>query len=103
MEEEAYSAFVSRLKPHLTSQVGTHTHGDLSVVQAMAERLDHYNTSTKGDAGPSGGFGISGGRSLGRVAQGGAAQKKGQVNVIEKKPANTRGQFGGAKTSQGRG
>ena len=64
-EEEAYSAFVAGLKPHLASQVGAHTHGDLSVVHAMAERLDHYTTSTKGDAGPSGGSGTTGGRSSG--------------------------------------
>ena len=44
-EEEAYSAFVSGLKPYLAGQVGAHTHGDLSAAQAMAERLDHYTTS----------------------------------------------------------
>ena len=78
-EEEAYSTFVSRLKPHLASQVGAHTPGELLVTQAMAERLDHYTTSTKEDAGPSGGSGITGGRSLGRGTRGGATQRKGSL------------------------
>ena len=65
-EEEAYSAFVYGLKPHLAGQVGAHTHGDLFVAQAMAERLNHYTTNTKGDVGPSGGSGTTGERSLGR-------------------------------------
>ena len=63
----------------------------------MAECLDHYTTSTKGDAGPSGGSGTTGGRSLGRGTRGGANQKKGQLNAMEKKPADTGGQSGSGK------
>ena len=96
-EEEAYSAFVFGLKPHLVGQVGAHTHGDLSAAQAIAESLDHYTTSTKGDAGPNGGSGTTGGWSSGRGARGGVAQKKGQLNAMEKKPADTGGQSGGDK------
>ena len=50
--EEAYSGFVYRLKPHLSSQVGTHTYKNLSTAQPVAERLDHHTASTKGDAMP---------------------------------------------------
>ena len=89
MEEEACLAFVSMLKPYLIGHVRAHTRGDLSIVQAMAERLDHYTCSTKGDACPSGGSGNTGGRSSGRGTRGGAAQKNGQLNVMEKKPADT--------------
>ena len=64
-EEEAFSAFIFGLKPHLAGHVGAHTHGDLSAVQAMAKRLDHYTTSTKGDVGPSGGSSTIGGWSSG--------------------------------------
>ena len=67
-EEEAYSAFVYGLKPHLASQVGAHTYGDLSGAQAMAERLDHYTTSTKGDAGSSSGASGFTGKSSARGA-----------------------------------
>ena len=52
MEEEAYLAFVFRLKPHLNGQVDAHNHDDLLAVRAMAQRLDHYTTSTKGMLAP---------------------------------------------------
>ena len=59
IEEEAYLAFVSGLKPHLADQVGAHTHGDLSIAQVMAKHLDHHTTSTKGNSAPSGGSGTT--------------------------------------------
>ena len=103
MEEEAYLIFVSKLKLHLAGHVGAHTHGGLLAVQAMAELLDHYTMSTKGDAGPSGGCGTTGGRSTKMRSTTKIIQKQRHFNIMEKKPTDTGWQSGGTKNDQKRG
>ena len=48
-------------------------------------------------------YGTTNGWSLGQGTQGGAAQKKGQLNAMKKKPADLGVQSGGGKKGQGRG
>ena len=42
MAEEAVSAFMSGLMPHLQEHVGAHVHGDLEAVKKMALRMEMY-------------------------------------------------------------
>ena len=41
--EEAFSAFVAGLKPHLQEHVGAHIQGDLEGAMAMALRMEIYH------------------------------------------------------------
>ena len=40
--EEAFSAFMSGLTPHLQEHVGAHVHGDLEAAKRMALRMEMY-------------------------------------------------------------
>ena len=49
--EEAFSAFLSRLTPHLQEHVGAHVYGDLEAAMAMAQRLEVYRGGDRAKAG----------------------------------------------------
>lgn len=65
-QEEAFSAFLAGLSPHLQEHVGAHIQGDLEAAMAMAMRMDLYHGASKADAGKST-----------------DKKKKGNVNVVD--------------------
>ena len=78
--EEAFSAFLAGLQPHIQEQVGAHIQGDLSAAMAMAERLDLYRAAARQDG--------SGGGASSHGPKGGQSKKKGQIHNVEDKQTN---------------
>lgn len=71
-EEEAFSAFLAGLNPHLQEHVGAHVQNDLELAKAMASRMDMFHA-----AGP------SGGQSGRKEQEAGSGQRKGSVQSLE--------------------
>ena len=68
--EEAFSAFLSGLTPHLQEHVGAHVQGDLEAAKHMALRMDMFRG------------GVDSGKSQQQKGQGGQ-KKKGNVHAVE--------------------
>ena len=75
--EEAFSAFLNGLTPHLQEQVGAHVQGDLEAAKRMALRMDMY----RGNAGESSSQGAAKKKGSGQQPKG-----KGAVNVVDQAP-----------------
>ena len=67
-EEEAFSAFLAGLAPHLQEQVAAHVRGDLEAAKTMAMRMDMFHT---------------GGEGSGKQKKTENQKKKGAVQVVE--------------------
>ena len=67
-EEEAFSAFLAGLAPHLQEHVAAHVRGDLEAAKAMAMRMDMFHT---------------GGEGSGKQRKNENQKKKGAVQVVE--------------------
>ena len=75
--EEAFSAFLSGLSPHLQEHVGAHVQGDLEAAKRMALRMDMYQGGAKESKGS-----VQKGQAQGQPKKG----NKGAVHVVVQAP-----------------
>ena len=88
--EEAFSAFVAGLKPHLQEHVGAHIQGDLEGAMAMALRMEIYHggEGSKAESREKTGHKIDNKNKKGRVAQVDGNQGEGSVNALQGNQSN---------------
>jgi hypothetical protein len=92
-DEEAFSAFLSGLTPHLQEHVGAHVQGDLERAKQMALRMDMF----KGGLDQGGKQGHQQQQSKGK---GGQQGKKGAVNSVEAQQKNEGNQVNAVQGGQ---